>query len=162
MKTKRVILLAIIILFLITQLTGCSKEKNNLDQISPLDKNRISIISISFANSVTKNVTDKELIDTLLRSLDKIKFSKMSIKQEEEVFQERKILNLGSTYLIQLMEQKMGISQADIIVISEKELLLVDSETMRNSRTVLYTNQNDESSLNSVKEIYLLVKEAVE
>jgi hypothetical protein len=69
---------------------------------------------------------------------------------------------LNTTFVIQLAKYQQGISEANIIVISEKELILVDSETMRNSRTVSYMNQSNEASLNAVKKIYSLAKEAMD
>ncbi|HWQ70808.1 MAG TPA: hypothetical protein VN370_00670, partial [Desulfitobacteriaceae bacterium] len=47
----------------------------------------------------------------------------------------------NTTFVIQLAKYQQGISEANIIVISEKELILVDSEIMRNLRTGSYMNQ---------------------
>ena len=60
------------------------------------------------------------------------------------------------------MENKHGFSEADIILISEEKLVLPDSETIENSRTVSYINQDDKSSLNAVKKIYSLAEEAMD
>ncbi|TGE39613.1 hypothetical protein E4K67_00975 [Desulfosporosinus fructosivorans] len=165
MKKKMIncsLLLVMVIILSIIQFTGCSQEKSSANQIALLDKNKISVMSISHGNSVTKEFSDKEQIEILLDHLDGIKFSKMSIKQEEEVLDKGKVFNMDTTYVIQLMENKQGISKADIAVISEKELILADSETMESTRTVSYMNQSDDSSLNAVKEIYSLAKKAME
>lgn len=69
---------------------------------------------------------------------------------------------MNTTFVIQLAKYQQGISEANIIVISEQELILVDSETMRNLRTVSYMNQSNEASLNAVKKIYSLAKEAMD
>ncbi|SDH25047.1 hypothetical protein [Desulfosporosinus hippei] len=162
MNNKKIFTLVMILLLLITLVTGCSQEKSSVNQIAPLDKNKISVMSISRGNSVTKEFADKKQIETLLDHLNGIKFSKMSIKQEEEVLDKGKTLNMDTTYVIQLMENKQGIAKAEIAVISEKELILADSETMRSTRTVSYMNQSDDSSLNAVKEICSLAKKAME
>ncbi|MHB8073294.1 hypothetical protein [Desulfosporosinus fructosivorans] len=156
---KFVVFTMVIILLIIT---GCKQEKSSANQIAPLDKNKISVMSISHGNSVTKEFSDKEQIEILLDHLDGIKFSKMSIKQEDEVLDKGKVYNIDTTYVIQLMENKQGISKADIAVISEKQLILADTETMGSTRTVSYMNQSDDSSLNAVKEIYSLAKKAME
>lgn len=158
MKAIRLTALSIVLL-LITLLTGCSQEKSSVSEIAPVDKDKLKVISISYGNKFTKEFTDTEQINTLLGYLNDIKFSKMSIKQEEVVFDKGKIFNLDSTFSIQLMERTRGVSKADIILISEKELVLPDSETMAKGRTVSYINMNDDSSLNAVKEIYSLAFE---
>lgn len=161
MKAIRLTALSIVLL-LATLLTGCSQEKSSANEIAPVDKDKLKVISISYGNKVTKEFIDTEQINTLLSYLNDIKFSKMGIKQEEVVFDKGKIFNLDSTFSIQLMERTRGVSKADIILISEKELVLPDSETMAKGRTVSYINMNDDSSLNAVKEIYSLAKKAMD
>ena len=138
-------------------LPGCSQEKTKAAQIAPMDKGKINIASVQI-NKELRHLSDQELIDDVLKHLDKIKFKRVDARQEKEFFNDRKILSLDSLITIQLKENEWSMQQADILVISESELLLADSETMRNSRTVLYINQTDESSLESVREIYLAMK----
>lgn len=162
MKLNKRMAITIALLFSIMLLAGCSQEKHSAKQISPLERNEIQAMSITVGNSITKDFTNKELIDTLLDHLDDIKFSKMSIKQEEEVLDKGNKFNLDSTFAIQLKKNKWDISESEIVLISEKELLLVDSESIKKPRTVLYMNQTDESTLNSVSEIYLLANQAMD
>ncbi len=162
MKSKKLMTLSIIFL-LIVQLTGCSREKSAANEIAPVDRDKIKVMSIKYGNAVpNKEFTDTEQINNLLDYLNDIKFSKMSIKQEEEIFDKGNVFYLDSTFLIQLMEYTHGVSKAEIILISEKELVLPDSETMGKGRTVSYINMNDNSSLNAVKKIYSLAKEAMD
>lgn len=114
MKAKKLITLSIIFLIM-TQLTGCSQEKSTANEIAPVDKDKLKVMAISYGNEATKEFTDTEQINTLLGYLNDIKFSKMSIKQEEEVFDKGKIFSLDSTFSIQLMERTHSVSKADII-----------------------------------------------
>lgn len=161
MRARKSVAVIIVLIIFIVQLTGCSQGKSTAKQIAPLDRNKIKVIMINQGNQVTKELEDEEVLKNLFNDLDSIKFLKMSIKQEEKVFEQGKIFNKDTTYVIELMEDKWGISKADMIVISEKELVLADSETMGKTRTVSYINQGDESSLNAVKEIYSLAQKAM-
>ncbi|WP_019849566.1 hypothetical protein [Desulfitobacterium sp. PCE1] len=162
MKAKKFMILVVICILLVIQLAGCSQEKFSANQISPLDKNKITMMIISSGNSVTKEFDDKEQIKTLLENMDVIRFSKISINQEEEVLDKGKKFNVDTTFVLQLLETKHGAPKATIVVISDKELILTDRETMEKTRTVSYMNQSDETSLNAVKEIYTLAKKAMD
>jgi len=161
LKAIKFVVLSIVLLLIIL-LAGYNPKKSSAQEIAPIDRDKIEVISISYGNKVTKEFTDIDPINALIGYLDEIKFSKISIKQEEDVFDKGKIFNLDSTFSIQLMENKHGFSEADIILISEEKLVLPDSETMENSRTVSYINQDDKSSLNAVKKIYSLAEEAMD
>lgn len=162
MKIKKYISFTLLSILLLIQLIGCGQEKHTINQISPFERNNISVISITQGNSGTKELANKELIDSLIGSLEKIKFSKASTEQEAKILNNGQKFNLNSTLTIELMENKQGKPQALIVSISDKELILTDSKTMGDSRTVSYINQNDELTLGAVKEIYLLTKRAIE
>jgi hypothetical protein len=161
LKVKKFLVLSIILL-LIIQLTGCGQEKSSAKEIAPIDRDKITVMTITYGNKDTKEFTDIDQINALIDYLDNIKFSKMSIKQEEEVFDNGKIFNLDSTFSIQVRENKHATSEANIILISEEKLVLPDTETTRNSRTISYINQDDNSSLKAVKEIYSLAKKVMD
>jgi len=72
------------------------------------------------------------------------------------------MLPKDSTFVIQLKKSKWDLPESEIVLISETELLLVDSESIKDTRTVLYMNQNDKSALSSVSEIYLLANKAMD
>jgi len=157
---KKILALGVVLVFFTGQLAGCAKEKTSASQIAPLDKNEIKVVYVNSGNAVIKEFTDGELLGSIMDALDKIKFSKMSPQQEGEVLDQGQKFNERSTFSV-LLETGEGLRPAHIVLISEKELLLADSETMSDSRTVLYMNQNDESSLSAVKQIYSQVREAM-
>lgn len=156
-----------LILLSITQLIGCSQEKEKIsaNQIAPVNLDEISAFSINQGNLFTKDFNDKKQIEKILDYLENIKFRKIDVEQEKELLEEGKVFNKDTTYSIQLLkrvENNQVQSKADMTIISEMILILVDSETYQERRTVLYLNQDDETSLNAVKAIYDLAKKTME
>ncbi|WP_206810691.1 hypothetical protein [Paradesulfitobacterium ferrireducens] len=155
--------LLLIILGVILLLVGCSKEKSTFNQINPLNKDDIHVISLTVGNSSpTREVMNPSLITSILDNLNKITFSKMSVKEEKTVLDNGNKYSLTSTYVLEFIKEKNDKVQLNIILISDKELLLADVKTMQsNSRTVLYINETDESSLEAVNSIYSEIKQLV-
>lgn len=167
MQTNKFIVLIMLILLSITQLIGCSQEKEKIsaNQIAPVNLDEISAFSINQGNLFTKDFNDKKQIEKILDYLENIKFRKIDVEQEKELLEEGKVFNKDTTYSIQLLkrvENNQVQSKADMTIISEMILILVDSETYQERRTVLYLNQDDETSLNAVKAIYDLAKKTME
>ena len=167
MQTNKFIVLLMLILLSITQLIGCSQEKEKIsaNQIAPVNLDEISAFSINQGNLFTKDFNDKKQIEKILDYLENIKFRKIDVEQEKELLEEGKVFNKDTTYSIQLLkrvENNQVQSKADMTIISEMILILVDSETSQERRTVLYLNQDDETSLNAVKAIYDLAKKTME
>jgi len=159
MKIAKTRISLLIILSLILLLTGCSEEIFSANQINPLNGNEIHVMTVTTANTNTKEFTDEPVITAIIRHLNSIKFTKVSKNEEEKVLDKGNIFTLDSTFVVQLMKEKRGKALSNIILTSENELLLADFKTMQsNERTVLYINENDETSLNAVKEIHSLVQ----
>jgi len=167
MHTNKLIVFMMLSLFLIIQLIGCSQEKEKIsaNQIAPVNIDEISVFTINHGNLFTKEFNDKKQIETILDFLGKIEFSKMSVEQEKELLEDGRVFNKDTTLSIQLLKlvgNNQVQSKADITIISEMKLILVDSETSQERRTISYLNQDDEASLNAVKAIYALAKKAME
>lgn len=162
MKAKKIVVSVIVLVVLMMQMNGCSQQKSSVNEIAQLDRNNMKVMVIKQGNSVMKEFEDKEMITNLLNHLESIKFSKMSIKQEQEVFGKGEVFNKNTTYVIQLTESTWNTPKAEMILISDKQLYLVDSETIVAKRTVLYMNQSDDLSLNETEAIYALAKAAID
>ncbi len=167
MSTNKIPILMTLILCVIIGLTGCSqgKEKSTLQEIAPANKAKISAFSVNQGNSVTKEFDDKKHIETIVDRLEKIKFSKMNLEQEKEVFQEGRVFSQDTTYFVQLLERgeyNQVLHEVQLAILSETELILNDSATIQEKRTLSYINQKDEASLEAVKELHSLVKTIME
>jgi len=163
MDNRKIIVLTLILILLLAQATGCASEKSSAEEIAPLARDDINIISINNGNLVTNTFTDKKLIDAIIDNMDQIRFSKVSRKKEAEILDQGQAFNLNSTLTAELKENELdALPQAMIVLLSDKKLLLADSETMKKSRTVRYMNQNDEASLKAVRQMYLLALETME
>ncbi|TWH60692.1 hypothetical protein DesLBE_5137 [Desulfitobacterium sp. LBE] len=167
MRTKKISILMTLILGMIIGLAGCSqeKEKSTLQEIAPVHKDKISTFSVTRGNSGTTEFTDREHIKTIVDRLEKIKFSKMNLEQEKEVFQEGRVFSQDTTYFIQLLERgeyNQVLYEVQLAILSETELILNDSATIQEKRTISYINQKDEASLEAVKELHSLVKTIME
>jgi PBP1b-binding outer membrane lipoprotein LpoB len=162
-KIAKTRILVLIILGLILFSTGCSEEIFSANQINPLNENEIHVMQVTTANTNTKYIADEALPTAIIKHLDNIKFTKVSKNEEKKVLDKGNKFNLESTFVVELMKEKRGEALSNIILTSENELILADSKTMQSSeRTVLYINENDETSLNAVKEIYTLVQSTLE
>ncbi len=149
----------VLIFGLIALVTGCTKETLNANQINPINGNEIRVMTVTACNSNTKEITDQALIKSIIKNLNNIKFTKLNKNDEAKVMDNGQILILNSTYTVELMKEEPGKYLSNLIAISEDKLVLADSKTMQsNERTVSYLNENDKASLNSVKEIYSLLK----
>lgn len=160
-------ILMTLILCIIIGLTGCNqgKEKSTLQEIAPVDKAKISAFTITRGNSVTTEFTDKKHIETIVEHLEKMKFNNMNLEQEKEVFQEGRVFSENTTYFIQLLERgeySKVLYEVQLAILSETELILIDSATIQEKRTISYINQKDEPSLKAVKELYSLAKTIME
>ncbi len=167
MLTKKTPILMTLILCIIIGLTGCSqeKEKSTLQEIAPVNKDKIFAFSATRGNSLTKEFDDKEHIETIVDRLENIKFNKMNVEQEREVFQEGRVFSQDTTYFIRLLEQgeyNQVLYEVQLAILSETELILIDSATIQEKRTISYINQKNEASLKAVKELHSLVKTIME
>lgn len=155
--------LLLIILGVILLLVGCSEEKTTFNQINPLNKDDIHVIMLTVGNSSpTRVIMNPPRITSILDNVNKITFTRMSLKEEKTVLDNGNKFPLNSTYVLEFMKEKNDTVKSKIILTSDKELLLADVKTMQsNSRTVLYMNGTDETSLEAVKSIYSKIKELV-
>ncbi|WP_206811764.1 hypothetical protein [Paradesulfitobacterium ferrireducens] len=155
--------LLLIILGLILLLVGCSQEKSTFNQINPLNRDEIHLIKLTIGNSSpTREIMNPSLITSILYNLNKITYSKMSVKEEKTSLDNGKKFSLISTYVLEFMKEKNDKVQLYIILTSDKELLLADAKTLQsNNRTVLYINETDKTSLEAVNSIYSNIKNLV-
>lgn len=148
---------------LILLLVGCSQEKSTFNQINPLNRDEIHLIKLTIGNSSpTREIMNPSLITSILDNLNKITYSKMSVKEEKTALDNGKKFSLISTYVLEFMKEKNDKVQLYIILTSDKELLLADAKTLQsNNRTVLYINETDKTSLEAVNSIYSNIKNLV-
>jgi hypothetical protein len=152
-------LLVASIFSLMILLNGCGKQILSANQINPIIKNEIHVMTVTATNSNTKEITDQTLINSIIKNLNNIQFKEIGKNDESKVLDKGNKLTLNSTFTVELMKEKHGKAESNLIAISEKELLLANSSTLQsNDRTVLYINENDQTSLEAVKEIYSLLK----
>lgn len=144
-------------------MVGCSQEKSTFNQINPLNRDEIHLIKLTIGNSLpTREIMNPSLITSILDNLNKITYSKMSVKEEKTALDNGKKFSLISTYVLDFMKEKNDKVQLYIILTSDKELLLADAKTLQsNNRTVLYINETDKTSLEAVNSIYSNIKNLV-
>lgn len=160
MDRKRTFLSIVIVLLIIAFTTGCSAKTFAANQINPVEKGKISSVRITKGGS-QKEFTDTDLIKKLIDNLDDVTVKQVSPNEERKLLDNGNALKRDTTIIIQLFNNSEGDAQSFAILISEKELLLPDVKTMQSSkRTISYINADDETTLNSVREIYSLVKAA--
>lgn len=152
-----------ITLGLILLLVGCTEEKSTFNQINPLNRDDIHLIKLTVGNtSPIREIMNPSLITSILDNLDKITFSKMSVKEEKAALDNGKKFRLISTYVLEFMKEKNDKVQLNIFLTSDKELLLADAKTLQsNNRTFLYINETDKTSLEAVNSIYSNIKNLV-
>ncbi|MGI6605936.1 MAG: hypothetical protein ACOX2X_02670 [Peptococcia bacterium] len=155
--------LLLITLGLILLLVGCTEEKSTFNQINPLNRDDIHLIKLTVGNtSPIREIMNPSLITSILDNLDKITFSKMSVKEEKAALDNGKKFRLISTYVLEFMKEKNDKVQLNIFLTSDKELLLADAKTLQsNNRTFLYINETDKTSLEAVNSIYSNIKNLV-
>jgi hypothetical protein len=152
-------LLVVAIYCLMLLLNGCGKQILSANQINPITENEIHVMTVTATGSNTKEITEKALINSIIKNLNSIQFKEVEKNDESKVLDKGNKLTLKSTFAVELMKEKDGKALSNLIAISEKEILVANSSTLQsNERTLLYTNENDQTSLEAVKEIYSLLK----
>ena len=128
------------------------------NQVNTVEKDKISVVRISKANSYQKEFTDKTLITKIINDLKDVKVNKLSPNEDKKVMDNGNVLKKDTTITVELLNERGSSVQSFAVLLSESELYICDVKTMQSSeRTVSYLSQSDETTLKAAKELYSLV-----
>jgi len=160
MNLIKKLLLVTIVMSLITIATGCGTKTLSTDQVNPINKAEIVKAQI-VKGSNQKEFTEPTLIGEIIDNLNKIKVKKASVAEEKKVLDSGNALTKDSTITINLLTDK-GNLQSTAVLLSEKELFMPDNKSsVEKTRTVSYISDVDETTLKSIKALYLLTEKSM-
>ena len=159
MNWRKKLLLVAIVIFLIMIATGGGTAVST-NQINSIEKEKIDVVIINKGSSYQGKFTDTGMISELIDNLNKVKVKKLSRAEDQRVLDSGNVLKKESTITLYFQPDNFSWAQSIAILLSEKELYLPDLKSMQsNNYTVSYINDNDETTLKSIKAIYLLAEE---
>lgn len=159
--SKKLLFTAIITSFLIIT-TGCGATKAILTgKVNPIQKGDIREVIINKGSSYQKKFTDINMISEMINNLNNVSVKKLSNAEDNKALDNGNALKKESTITLYFLSDDNGQPKSVAILLSEKKLYLPDVKSMTgNSRTISYINDNDETSLKSIKTIYSIAQEA--
>ena len=159
MNWRTKLLLVVIVISLIMIASGCGTEAVSTNQINSIEKGKIGIVIINKGSSYQEKFTDTGMISELIDNLNKVKVKKLSQAEDQKVLDSGNALKKESTITLYFQPDNYSEAKSIAILFSEKELYLPDIKSMQSSKyTASYINDDDETTLKSIKTIYSLAE----
>jgi len=158
MNWRKKLLLWVIVISLTMTTSGCGTRTFSINQINPIEKEKISLIAINKGSSQQEKSTDRDMISEIIHNLNNVKVKKSSRDEDIRILDSGNALKKNSTIIIHLLNDKNEL-QSMAILLSENELYLPDVKSMQGSTyTASYINDSDDITLKSINAIYSLAK----
>lgn len=161
MSLAKKLLLMVIVISLLIIATGCGTTEAVLtSNVNPIVKGEIHVVIINKGSSYQEKFTDTKMISEIIDNLNNVKVKKLSKAEDNKALDNGNALTKESTITLYLLPDNNSQPKSTAILLSEKELYMPDVKSMTgNSRTISYINDNDETSLKSIKTLYSLVQQ---